>query len=412
MAIIALFNGSYCNQGPIVRVLLEQTGFELFDEESLTKIASDRSAIQLQKIADSLTGRTSVFNKFTHEKERSLAFVKLALAETVSRDKLVVTGLPSLLIPQAINHVLRVLLIADRKTRIRNAVSELSISEKEAAKKITGEDAELRSWCESMLNRHDPWDASLYDIVIPTDKSAVEDAVQLVRDSLSRDALRIGRQTEEARNDFLLTARVEVSLAREGHHVGVSVHDGNVTLTINKRVLMLNRLKEELTSIVQEVDGVQGVEVTVGQDFYQPDIYRKYDFQIPSKVLLVDDEREFAQTLSERLLMRDMGSAIAYDGESALDMVSRDEPEVMILDLKMPGIDGIEVLKRVKKSHPNIEVIILTGHGTDKDRKTCMSLGAFAYLEKPVDIDVLAETLKKANDKINREMKKKKPPQK
>jgi len=97
--------------------------------------------------------------------------------------------------------------------------------------------------------------------------------------------------------------------------------------------------------------------------------------------------------------MRDMGSAVAYDGRSALDLIESDEPEVMILDLRMPGIDGIEVLRRVKESKPQIEVIILTGHGSDADRKICMELGAFAYLQKPVDIDVLSDTLKKANEK-------------
>ncbi|HEX5680501.1 MAG TPA: response regulator, partial [Desulfobacterales bacterium] len=117
-----------------------------------------------------------------------------------------------------------------------------------------------------------------------------------------------------------------------------------------------------------------------------------------------DDEREFAQTLSERLLMRDMGSAVAYDGESALAMINEDEPEVMILDLKMPGIDGIEVLKRVKQTRPAIEVIILTGHGSEEDRKTCLELGAFAYLQKPVDIELLTETLKKANEQMRQNL--------
>jgi two-component system response regulator CpxR len=98
--------------------------------------------------------------------------------------------------------------------------------------------------------------------------------------------------------------------------------------------------------------------------------------------------------------MRDMGSAVAYDGESALSMIHEDEPEVMILDLKMPGIDGIEVLRRVKQTRPEIEVIILTGHGSQADRKTCMDLGAFAYLHKPVDIDLLTDTLKKAKEKM------------
>jgi two-component system response regulator CpxR len=163
---------------------------------------------------------------------------------------------------------------------------------------------------------------------------------------------------------------------------------------------MLNRLEDELKSIAARVPGVKSVNTTVGKNFHKSDIYRKFDFQAPSKVLLVDDEREFVQTLSERLLMRDMGSAVAYDGESALQMVSEDEPEVMILDLKMPGIDGIEVLRRVKTTSPEIEVIILTGHGSEDDRKVCMDLGAFAYLHKPVDIAVLTETLQSANDKI------------
>jgi DNA-binding NtrC family response regulator len=119
-------------------------------------------------------------------------------------------------------------------------------------------------------------------------------------------------------------------------------------------------------------------------------------------VLLVDDEREFVESLSERLIMRQMGSAVAYDGESALELINEDEPEVMILDLKMPGIDGIEVLRRVKATRPDIEVIILTGHGSEEDREVCMKLGAFAYLNKPVDIDLLSETLKKANEKIRK----------
>ena len=119
-------------------------------------------------------------------------------------------------------------------------------------------------------------------------------------------------------------------------------------------------------------------------------------------VLLVDDEREFVQTLSERLMMRDLGSAVAYDGESALEVAREDEPDVMILDLKMPGIDGIEVLRRIKKTQPEIEVIILTGHGSEADKTICKQLGAFAYLQKPVDIEELSATIKAAHEQIRR----------
>ena len=126
------------------------------------------------------------------------------------------------------------------------------------------------------------------------------------------------------------------------------------------------------------------------------------NLMILSKVLLVDDEREFVQTLSERLQLRDMGSAIAYDGKSALEIIKEDDPEVIIIDLKMPDVDGIEVLKKVKKQRPEIEVIVLTGHGSDSDKKKCMELGAFDYLQKPVDIDHLGEVLKKAHDNIRK----------
>lgn len=114
------------------------------------------------------------------------------------------------------------------------------------------------------------------------------------------------------------------------------------------------------------------------------------------KVLLVDDEEEFVKALSERLQMRDMGSDLAFDGEQALKIVQEQEPDVMVLDLKMPGIDGMEVLRRVRKAYPNVQVIILTGHGTEKDEEEAKRLGAFAYLQKPVNLDLLVQTMKKA----------------
>lgn len=114
------------------------------------------------------------------------------------------------------------------------------------------------------------------------------------------------------------------------------------------------------------------------------------------RVLLVDDETEFVQAMAERLKMRDLDADTVYDGEQALSFVEGQEPDVMVLDLKMPGIDGMEVLRQVKKSHPKIQVIILTGHGTEKDEEEARRLGAFDYLEKPVPLDVLIKKMKQA----------------
>lgn len=119
----------------------------------------------------------------------------------------------------------------------------------------------------------------------------------------------------------------------------------------------------------------------------------------PLKVLLVDDEKEFVETLSERLGFRGMEPTIAYDGNSALDYIQNNPPEVMIIDLKMPGIDGLEVLKKVKQSQSKIEVIVLTGHGSEQDKNNCLNLGAFAYMQKPVDINLLSNAMFKAYEK-------------
>ena len=114
------------------------------------------------------------------------------------------------------------------------------------------------------------------------------------------------------------------------------------------------------------------------------------------KVLLLDDEEEFVKALAERLKMRDLRSDTVLDGEEALSFVEDQEPDVMVLDLKMPGIDGMEVLRQVRKAYPKIQVIILTGHGTEKHEEEAKRLGAFDYLEKPVNLDVLVKKMKAA----------------
>ena len=114
------------------------------------------------------------------------------------------------------------------------------------------------------------------------------------------------------------------------------------------------------------------------------------------KVLLVDDEEEFVKALAERLKMRDLRSDTVLDGEEALSYVEGQEPDVMVLDLKMPGIDGMEVLRQVRKAYPKIQVIILTGHGSERHEEEAKRLGAFDYLEKPVNLDVLVKKMKAA----------------
>ena len=114
------------------------------------------------------------------------------------------------------------------------------------------------------------------------------------------------------------------------------------------------------------------------------------------KLLFVDDEEKFLKGMTERLKLRDLMVHSFNNGPDALAAAKKETYDVALLDLKMPGIDGIEVLRRVKKDHPNVEVVILTGHGYEEDERTCTELGAFTFLRKPVDIDTLSEALKAA----------------
>ena len=118
--------------------------------------------------------------------------------------------------------------------------------------------------------------------------------------------------------------------------------------------------------------------------------------RIDIKVLLVDDEVAFTRTLAQRLIMRDLRVIVAHDGEQALAKLKKDEPDVIVLDLNMPGMHGMDVLREIKKVCPDTQVIILTGHGTDKEEEEATKLGGFGFLKKPTDIETLEDEIKAA----------------
>jgi DNA-binding NtrC family response regulator len=117
-------------------------------------------------------------------------------------------------------------------------------------------------------------------------------------------------------------------------------------------------------------------------------------------VLLVDDEAPFVDTMTKRLTKRKLNVKSALSGEDALDALKADSHiDVVILDVKMPGMDGIETLKEIRKSFPLVEVIMLTGHATVETSIEGMRQGAFDYLMKPCEMDVLMEKVTAAAKK-------------
>ena len=114
------------------------------------------------------------------------------------------------------------------------------------------------------------------------------------------------------------------------------------------------------------------------------------------RVLIVDDESDFLDTLMKRMRKREVDVTGAGSGREALDVLSRDQVDVVLLDVKMPGMDGIQVLREIKRLHPLVEVVMLTGHANIEVAIEGMESGAFDYLIKPMDIDDLLYKLQDA----------------
>ena len=117
------------------------------------------------------------------------------------------------------------------------------------------------------------------------------------------------------------------------------------------------------------------------------------------RVLLVDDEEKFLDVLSQRLGTRGIDADTATSGEEALTKIGKKNVDVIILDVMMPGIGGIETLKRIRKENPEVQIIMLTGQGTVEKAVKAMKEGAIDFLEKPADIEKLLEKIENARQK-------------
>jgi len=117
------------------------------------------------------------------------------------------------------------------------------------------------------------------------------------------------------------------------------------------------------------------------------------------RVLFVDDEADFRETLIKRMQKRNLEASGARSGEEALAWLQQNPADVVVLDVRMPGMDGIQTLRAIKRNHPLLEVILLTGHANLEIAKEGMQLGAFDYLMKPIDLDELLYKLEDAYQK-------------
>ncbi|UCD16359.1 MAG: response regulator [Candidatus Zixiibacteriota bacterium] len=400
MAIVTIYSGSFCHGDEVARGVAERLQYGRMEEKLIAETAR-RFGASPERLLKIMSGPSPFFNKFTREREKLVAQLKVILAELILPDNQLLYGPAGHLLPRTIAHVFKVCVIANHVYRVSELVRKGAKSEKEAHKIVHRDDQERLEWVRYLFGKT-PYDESLYDVVIPMHNTPAEDAVKIICDHTVREQVRTTERSRRAAEDFVLAATVNLAMVEAGHDVDVSSENGLVILAISQDVVRMKQYQDELRRIALKVSGVKDVQTRIGPKFRAASVIPWSNIEVPPKILLVDDEKEFVHTLSERLQTRNLESSVVYDGEQALDFVKKDEPDVMVLDLMMPGIDGIEVLRRVKSEHPDVEIIILTGHGSEREKALATELGAFAYLQKPVSIDVLAQVMKEAYQRVNK----------
>lgn len=118
----------------------------------------------------------------------------------------------------------------------------------------------------------------------------------------------------------------------------------------------------------------------------------------PIRVLIVDDEGQFVDAVVERLQLRGFAADGATSGHDAMELLQHKPYDVVLLDVKMPGWGGLEIIGEIKEKRPTLQVVLLTGHGSSQDAQEGMRLGAFEYLMKPVEIDALVRIIRAASE--------------
>lgn len=400
MFVISIVSPKGCNEQLIVQQLVEQTKFEVVTDDEVFNKGAQLYAIKDKKLRASIfdASNFATFNRLKHRKH--LCIFKIALAQILIEFRKIYIGIGTYFIPTNIKNLLRLGLGADLSFRIGNYAKNERIPLHQAEKIVKEFDKTLMRFSNYYLNKP-PFSPEYFDANIDVSKYKVEQISTRIYELLQSKPTETLEEAQKKMQEFITACRIQLHYLQMGEDIETTFTNGKLTIFFKKYKIRMENYSKQIKENLPDLPEIKEVEVIPGKDIKMPSSM-SVELEKPQKILLVDDEIEFVDTLSERLENREFKTAVAYSGEEAIESLAKDLPDVIILDLRMPGIDGIEVLRRVKREHPETEVIILTGHGSEKEKQVAYELGAFAYLEKPVDIDVLSDTIRRAYESIFR----------
>ena len=247
MPVLTITSGLYSNAQKIIAQLGTNSEYTLITDKEIIDQTAANHHLKPSTIQKVLQSKQIAFNDFTHEKEKCIACLRQTVSEYLQTGNCMFHGILGHLIPKKVSHVIRILIMTDKATRIKNGMTHHGNSRKETLKTINYFDGHAILWTKEIVGKK-AFEESLYDIVIPTDKLTASQSVDLITEHTKRFNTLPSALIKKETADFKLAARVEVALAGVGSKLEVESDDSNIMVTIDKSVMMLAKFKQKITN--------------------------------------------------------------------------------------------------------------------------------------------------------------------
>ncbi|MCB2147837.1 MAG: cytidylate kinase-like family protein [Deltaproteobacteria bacterium] len=268
----------------IVGWIVSRTGWPIVSDRDLIEAAGQRFNVKADRLERFMKSPDGMLNRLTHGTERAMAYINSVLVEKLGEGTTVFHGSRGLPTTRQLPQVLNVLVTAEPRFRVQRALDATTANERQARTIIDRRDRREFQWCRHVFGG-DPFDANAYDLVVPSDRLDTETAGRLILEQLMQTEMAARDNESDLLNDLKLASKIQVLLSEGGYPVSVTAQKGHIRLTVDRPVLLLDRLNKKLERRILQIEGVQQVETRAGRYFFQADIYRRCRFELPSEAL-------------------------------------------------------------------------------------------------------------------------------
>ncbi|MFH1116732.1 MAG: cytidylate kinase-like family protein [Pseudomonadota bacterium] len=261
MAIITISRGSYSKGKEIAEGVAKRLGYDCISRDLLLE-TSEHFNIPEIKLIRALHDAPSVLERFSYGREKYLAFIRGTFLHHARADNIVYHGLAGHFMLAGVGHVLKVRVLADMEDRINLEMEREGLSKEKALKLLRKDDEERRKWTLALWGK-DPWDPTLYDLIIHINRITVDDAVDIVCNTAGQKHFQATPESQKVVDDLLLAARVKIKLVDDLPNCTVSSDDGSVWVNITGDLAQEARLIDDVKTLVKGTPGVKDIRVGV-----------------------------------------------------------------------------------------------------------------------------------------------------